>query len=83
MISVAVGMLQKPERIRLAVRQLGATSSGGISLIWIREKCLGEAFTPEVKGSWLASYAFLASDAGWCTRQCGALQQCTEPIKIP
>ena len=27
MISFAVGMLQKPERIRLAVRQLGATSS--------------------------------------------------------
>ena len=71
MISVAVGMLSKPERIMVAVRQLGERHAGygveprryelvGTSLIWMLEKCLGEAFTPEVKGAWWATYAFLA-----------------------
>jgi response regulator NasT len=71
MISVAVGMLSKPERIRLAVRQLGERHAGygverrhyelvGTSLIWTLEKCLGEAFTPEVKAAWWATYAFLS-----------------------
>jgi nitric oxide dioxygenase len=70
MISVAVGSLSKPERIRLAVRQLGERHAAygverrhyelvGISLIWMLEKCLGEAFTPEVKDAWRATYAFL------------------------
>jgi hemoglobin-like flavoprotein len=72
MISVAVGMLHKPERIALAVRQLGERHAGygverrhyelaGTSLIWMLEKCLGEAFTPEAKAAWWATYAFLAS----------------------
>ena len=71
MISVAVGALAKPERIHLAVRQLGERHAGygverrhyemvGTSLIWTLEKCLGEAFTPEVKAAWWATYAFLA-----------------------
>jgi hemoglobin-like flavoprotein len=71
MISVAVGMLSRPERILLAVRQLGERHAGygverrhyelvGTSLIWTLEKCLGEAFTPEVKAAWWAAYAFLA-----------------------
>ncbi len=71
MISVAVGMLSKPERILLAVRQLGERHAGygverrhyelvGTSLIWTLEKCLGEAFTPEVRAAWWATYAFLA-----------------------
>ena len=71
MISVAVGALSKPERIALAVRQLGERHAGygverrhyelvGTSLIWMLEKCLGEAFTPEVKAAWWATYAFLA-----------------------
>jgi hemoglobin-like flavoprotein len=71
MISVAVGSLSKPERIRLAVRQLGERHAGygverrhyelvGIALIWALEKCLGEAFSPEVKAAWLATYAFLS-----------------------
>lgn len=71
MISVAVGALSKPERIRLAVRQLGERHAAygverrhyelvGTSLIWALEKCLGEAFTPEVKAAWRATYAFLA-----------------------
>ena len=72
MISVAVGALSKPERIALAVRQLGERHAGygverrhyelvGTCLIWTLEKCLGEAFTPEVKAAWWATYAFLAS----------------------
>jgi hemoglobin-like flavoprotein len=71
MISVAVGALSKPERIRLAVRQLGGRHAGygveprhyelvGTSLVWMLEKCLGEAFTPEVKAAWRAAYTFLS-----------------------
>ena len=71
MISVAVGALSKPERIKLAVRQLGERHAGygverrhyemvGTSLIWLLEKCLGEAFTPEVKAAWWDTYAFLS-----------------------
>ena len=71
MISVAVGMLHKPERIALAVRQLGERHAGygveqrhyemvGTSLVWALEKCLGEAFTPDVDAAWRAAYAFLA-----------------------
>lgn len=71
MISVAVGALSRPERIALAVRQLGERHAGygverrhyelaGTSLIWTLEKCLGEAFTPEVKAAWWVTYTFLA-----------------------
>ena len=71
MISVAVGALSKPERILLAVRQLGERHAGygveqrhyalvGTALLWMLEKCLGEAFTPEVEAAWRATYAFLA-----------------------
>jgi hemoglobin-like flavoprotein len=71
MISVAVGSLSKPERIQLAVRQLGERHAAygverrhyelvGTSLIWTLEKCLGDAFTPEVKAAWWATYTFLA-----------------------
>ncbi|OAI52397.1 hemin receptor [Betaproteobacteria bacterium SCGC AG-212-J23] len=70
MISVAVGALAKPERIRLAVRQLGERHAAygverrhfelvGVALIWTLEKCLGEAFTPDVKDAWRATYVFL------------------------
>jgi hemoglobin-like flavoprotein len=70
MISVAVGALSKPERIRLAARQLGERHVAygverrhfelvGTSLMWTLEKCLGEAFTPEVKTAWGATYLFL------------------------
>lgn len=71
MISVAVGALSRPERILLAVRQLGERHVGygverrhyelvGVALLWTLEKCLGEAFTPEVNDAWAATYAFLA-----------------------
>jgi hemoglobin-like flavoprotein len=73
MISVAVGALSKPERIRLAVRQLGERNVAygverrhydlvGISLLWMLEKCLGEAFTPDVKAAWWTTYSFLAEE---------------------
>jgi len=72
MISVAVGALSKPERILLAVRQLGERHAGygveprhyelvGVALLWALEKCLGEAFTPEVEAAWRATYAFLST----------------------
>jgi hemoglobin-like flavoprotein len=71
MISVAVGMLSHPERITLAVRQLGKRHAVygvqpqhyalvAVALLWMLEKCLGEAFTPEVKSAWTATYRFLA-----------------------
>jgi hemoglobin-like flavoprotein len=71
MISVAVGMLQKPERILLAVRQLGQRHAAygveprhyqlvAVSVIWMLEKVLGEEFTPDVERAWMAAYDFLA-----------------------
>lgn len=71
MISVAVGALQKPERILVAVRQLGQRHAGygveprhyhlvAVALLWALEKCLGEAFTPEVEKAWTVVYDFLA-----------------------
>lgn len=71
MISVAVGALAKPERILLAVRQLGQRHAGygvearhydlvAVALMFMLEKCLAEAFTPEVENAWTAVYGFLA-----------------------
>ena len=75
MISVAVGALAHPERITLAMRELGRRHAAygvradhyatvRVALLWMLEKCLGEAFTPEVKGAWSDAYALLA-----CTMQ--------------
>ena len=72
MISVAVGALSRPERITLAVRQLGQRHAGyGVrphhyetvrtALLWTLEKCLGEAFTPEARAAWSETYAFLST----------------------
>ena len=33
-----------------------------VALLWMLEKCLGEAFTPEVKGAWAAAYELLAAE---------------------
>ncbi len=71
MISVAVGALARPERITLAVRELGRRHAAygvkprhyeivATALLWALEKCLGEAFTPEVRAAWSSTYAFLA-----------------------
>jgi len=71
MISVAVGALAQPERIALAMRELGRRHAAygvraehyaavRVALLWVLEKCLAEAFTPEVKRAWSDAYALLA-----------------------
>lgn len=71
MMSVAAGSLAKPERITLAVQQLGRRHAAyGVqarhyalvetALLWALDKSLGEAFTPEVKEAWTEVYALLA-----------------------
>lgn len=71
MISVAVGALERPERIERAVRELGRRHAAygvrsehygtvGVALIWMLEKCLGDAFTPEVRQAWADAYRLLA-----------------------
>ena len=90
MISVAVGALTKPERILLAVRQLGGRHAGygverrhyelvGTSLSWMLEKCLGEAFTPEVNAAWLTCYAFLATEMQEAACASPALRRASAP----
>jgi hemoglobin-like flavoprotein len=72
MISVAVGALSKPERIMVAVQQLGRRHVAygvqprhyavvEVALLWALEKTLGEAFTPEVRQAWTDVYALLAT----------------------
>jgi hemoglobin-like flavoprotein len=71
MISVAVGGLERPERIMLALRQLGRRHAAygvrdehyekvAVALAWMLEKCLGEAFTEEARQAWSAAYELLA-----------------------
>ena len=71
MISVVVQKLGSPEKIAVAVRQLGSRhaaygvrdhhyDSVGLALLWMLEQALGEAFTPEVEAAWKAAYALLA-----------------------
>lgn len=72
MISVAVGSLSRPERIMLAVQQLGRRHAAygveprhyelvGVALLWMLAQVLGEAFTPEVREAWSDVYTLLAS----------------------
>jgi hemoglobin-like flavoprotein len=72
MLSVATRGLSHPDRIALAVHQLGRRHAGyGVqpahyeifreALIWALQKCFGEAFTPETRAAWLAAYAFFAA----------------------
>lgn len=71
MISVAVHSLARPEKILGAVRQLGARhvaygvreeqyAQVRVALLWMLEQVLGEAWTPEVRDAWSATYDFLA-----------------------
>jgi len=71
MISVAVHWLGRPEKIVLAVQQLGRRHAAygvqprhyaivGTALLWMLEKCLGDAFTPEARSAWAAAYDMLA-----------------------
>lgn len=73
MISVAVHKLASPEKIVVAVRQLGSRhaaygvrvrhyESVGLALLWMLEQVLGEAFTPEVESAWKAAYGLLAGE---------------------
>jgi hemoglobin-like flavoprotein len=79
MISVAVHWLGRPEKIVLAVQQLGRRHVAygvqprhyeivGVALLWMLEKCLGEAFTPQARSAWTAVYDMLSKtmqDAAW------------------
>jgi len=72
MISVAVGSLSRPERITLAVQQLGKRHAAygveprhydlvGAALLWMLDHVLREAFTPPVRDAWTAVYELLAT----------------------
>ena len=72
MISVAVGALAKPERILLAVQQLGRRHAVygveprhyalvSVALLWMLEQVLGEGFTPEVRAAWSEVYSLFAT----------------------
>jgi nitric oxide dioxygenase len=72
MLSVAAANLAKPERIKLALRQLGQRHVAyGVkpehfrtvedALLFALEHALIDVFTPEVKAAWQAAYAFLAA----------------------
>jgi hemoglobin-like flavoprotein len=71
MISVAVHWLARPETVLVAIQQLGRRHAAygvqprhyemvATALIWMLEKSLGEAFTPEAKLAWSAAYDMLA-----------------------
>jgi hemoglobin-like flavoprotein len=71
MISVAVHWLGQPEKVVIALRQLGRRHAAygvqprhyevvAVALLWMLESCLGEAFTPEARAAWTAAYAMLA-----------------------
>jgi hemoglobin-like flavoprotein len=71
MISVAVANLARPERISLALRQLGKRHAAyGVeprhfatvedALVFALEHALIDVFTPEVKDAWRAAYAFVS-----------------------
>lgn len=71
MISVAVHWLARPEKIIVALQQLGRRHAAygvqprhyeivAAALLWMLEKCLGDAFTPEARSAWTAAYDMLA-----------------------
>jgi hemoglobin-like flavoprotein len=71
MISVAVHWLARPEKIVIAVQQLGRRHAAygvqprhydlvAVALLWMLESCLGDAFTPEARSAWTAVYEMLA-----------------------
>jgi len=71
MISVAVHWLGQPEKVVIALRQLGRRHAAygvqprhyeivAVALLWALESCLAEAFTPEARAAWTAAYDMLA-----------------------
>ena len=72
MLSVAAANVGKPERITVALRQLGQRHRAyGVkpehfakvedALLFALEHALIDVFTPEVKAAWQAAYALLSS----------------------
>ena len=72
MLSVAAANIGKPERITVALRQLGRRhvaygvkrkdfASFEDALLFALEHALIDVFTPEVKAAWRAAYALLSS----------------------
>ena len=72
MLSVAAGNIARPERITLALRQLGKRHAAyGVeakdfrtvedALLFALEHALIDVFTPEVKAAWQAAYALLTA----------------------
>jgi len=70
MIGMAVSLLDKPEAMSAALRDLGERHAQygvqhahfapfGDALIWGVEKALGPAFTPEIREAWEALIDFL------------------------
>jgi hemoglobin-like flavoprotein len=71
MLTAAVKGLDRLDQLVPVVEELGRRHVGygvsdahydtvGASLLWTLEKGLGNAFTPEVKDSWIAVYGLLA-----------------------
>jgi hemoglobin-like flavoprotein len=72
MLSVVAANVAKPERITLALRQLGKRHAAyGVeakdfkavedALLFALEHALIDVFTPEVRAAWRAAYAFISS----------------------
>jgi hemoglobin-like flavoprotein len=72
MVTVAVQGLDHLERVVPAVEALGRRHVGygvitehhdtvGAAFLWTLDRCLGEAFTPEVSQAWADTYGLLAS----------------------
>ena len=71
MIGAAVAGLRNLEKLAPVVRTLGAKHVGygvrtehyqtvGAALLWTLEQGLGEAFTPDMRDAWAATYGLLA-----------------------
>lgn len=80
MLGVAVANLNKPEVVLPALRKLGERHAGygvldsqyavvGEALIWTLGQGLGEAFTPEVRAAWEATYQLVADTMQEAARQ--------------
>lgn len=72
MIGVAVGSLDRLDRVVPAIQGLGRRHSGygvqpehyaivGAALLWTLEQGLGEAFTDEAREAWTEAYGILAT----------------------
>ena len=72
MLATVVGSLDKPDVLVPAVKRLGERhvdyqvrdshyDTVGEALLWTLDTGLGEAFTEDVKASWIAAYTLLAN----------------------